>query len=95
MDVSDIYNDSPIGTTLAPESSTEKPLESQPQSFDNHFVPTVKPGRKVALEKEMNENNNLLLNGLNIPIYLIILICVGFGLLLWISAWIGWSCRKC
>ena len=95
LDVSDIYNDSPIGTTLAPESSTEKPFDSQSKPIDNQFVPTVKPGRKLLPEKELNENSNLLLNGLNIPIYLIVLICVGFGLLLWISAWIGWSCRKC
>merc|ERR1711879_241583 len=66
---------------------------------ENQFVPTVKPGRappsSPKLQPGTQNDSNLLMNGLSIPIYLIVLICVGFGLLLWIAAWIGWSCRKC
>jgi len=33
--------------------------------------------------------------GISLPQYLLIIVCIGVGLLLWIFAWIGWSCRKC
>ena len=90
--MSDIYDDTPV--TEVTVDATEKPM----QEAENLFVPTVRPGPKSKTfdpQPTNDDDTNLLLNGLNIPIYFIILICVGFGLLLWIAAWIGWSCRKC
>ena len=96
LDVSDIYNDASYNDISQPETnSTDVPMTEE---AENQFVPTVKPGRTPPppkLQSGTQNDSNLLMNGLNIPIYLIILICVGFGLLLWIAAWIGWSCRKC
>ena len=92
IDVSEIYDDTPV--TEGTVDATENPMSED----ENLYVPTVKPGPKSkTLEPQPtnNESANLLLSGLNVPIYFIILICVGFGLFLWIAAWIGWSCRKC
>jgi len=92
IDVSEIYDDTPV--TEGTVDATEKPMSKD----ENLYVPTVKPGPKSKTfepQPTNNESANLLLSGFNVPIYFIILICVGFGLFLWIAAWIGWSCRKC
>ena len=96
LDLGDIYDTVPDDKnedsedTLGGQNSEEKNTTEK----ENSFVATVKPGLAYDHENEGDESD-FFTSGLNIPIYLIILVCIGLGLLLWIAAWIGWSCRKC
>lgn len=32
---------------------------------------------------------------IDLPQYLIIIICIAIGIMLWLFSWVGWTCRKC